>query len=392
MAYSIDDLTTPLTRDQVTARIYAAIAALGVNTTTWKPGSVVRTMIAAAAIVLAAFSRLQALIAKSGFLETAEGAWLTLVARYVYGVERDVATFAEGSITLTNTGGGIYDLDAEDVVFRNGDGKQYRNTTAFSLAPLATVTIPIRAVEAGSASSSGPNTITELVTPLLGVTATNATSVVGLDEEKDPALRARASAKLGSLSPFGPWDAYRYAATQARRADGTAIGVTRARTLKDGFGGTTTYVATASGGVTGDADDPATDLGAVNEAIQRNAAPLPVSATVASATTVPVAVTYRAWMYNTSGLTEAAIKAAIQARLVDFFAGQPIGGNVVGSPPGLIYQDAIRTAIGATLPQIFHVEINPPAADVTLAESAVATLGAVTATAIVQVPPPEGST
>ena len=130
----------------------------------------------------------------------------------------------------------------------------------------------------------------------------------------------------------------------------------------------------------------------MNEAIQRGAAPLPVTATVASATTVPVAVTYRVTMYNTTGLTEAAIKSAIQARLVDFFASQPIGGHVVGSPPGKVYQDAIRTAIGESLPEVFHVEVTTPAADVTLAQSAVATLGTVTAAAVIQVPPPEGST
>ena len=101
--------------------------------------------------------------------------------------------------------------------------KAYRNTGSVSLGAMATLTIPIRAVEAGSTSTSTAGTITAFETPVLGVTVSNAVEVVGRDEELDPALRARCSEKLGSLSPFGPWDAYTYAARNATRADGTLV-------------------------------------------------------------------------------------------------------------------------------------------------------------------------
>jgi phage-related baseplate assembly protein len=388
----LDELVTPLTREQVQARIYSVLTLLGVTTTTWKPGAVVRTMIFAVAIIASAFSRLQALIARSGFLELAEDAWLSIVAKYVYNVERVYATFAEGTLTLVNTGGGIFTLDADDLTVRNPTtGKSYRNTVGFTLEALATLSIPIRAVEAGSASTSGAGTITAFDTPLLGVTCSNALAVVGLDAESDPALRARCGEKLGSLSPFGPWDAYSFAARNARRVDGSLVGVTRVRNVKDGFGNLTTYVATSSGTVTGTADNLATDLGIVNEAIQRLAAPLAVTAHTASATAFTLAVTYKVWMYNTSGLSPAQIEDAIEARLVLFMSGQPIGGNVIGADPGKVFVDAIRTTIGATLPQIFHVEVTAPAADVVLSVAQVPVLGAVTATTITQVPPSEGA-
>lgn len=389
--FTLADLTTPLTRDQVKEKIYDVLALVGTNTTTWKPGAPTRTMIAAVSIILAAFSELTALIAKSGFLELAEKAWLALVAWYVYGVKKEYASFAEGEVTLVNSGGGIYLLDPDDLTVSNPTtGKQYRNTGSVSLGALATVTIPIRAVEAGSASTSSPGTITELVTTLIGVTCTNAAPVVGLDEEGDPELRVRCAEKLGALSPFGPWDAYSFAARNARRADGTRVGVTRVRTKKDGYGNVTTYVATSSGGVTGTVGDLDTDLGAVDEAIQQYSAPLAVTAWVVSATPVAVPVSYRVSMYNTSGLTQAEIIALIAARLVTFMSAQPIGGNVVGVDPGKVFKDAIATAIGATLPQIFHVEVTLPAADVVLTVSQVPTLGTVTPVAITQVPPPEG--
>jgi len=385
----LDELTTPLTTDQVKARIYATLASVGVSTTSWKPGAVVRTMIAACAVVIAALSELTAGIARSGFLELAEDKWLALVAHHVYGVEKVYATFAAGEVTLTNAGGGTFGLDADDLTVVNpSTGKTYRNTSSFTLEALASVTVPVYAVEAGSASTSLAGAITELQSPSMsGVTVSNARAVVGLDAESDPALRTRCAEKLGALSPFGPWDAYTYAARNAVRLDGSPVGVTRVRVSRDGYGNVTIYVATATGAVSGTASDLATDLGAVDDAIQKRAAPLAVTARAASATPVPVAISYRVWLYNTSGLSEAQIKAAIAARLVPFMSSQPIGGNVIGLA-GKVFADAIRTVIGAALPQIFHVEIT--GGDVMLTTGQVPVLGAVTAESVTQVPPSEG--
>lgn len=392
--YTLAALTTPLTRDEVRAKIYDVIGLVGTRTTSWKPGSVVRTMITASSIVLAAFSELQALVARSGFLELAEDRWLALVAWHVYGVEKQGATFATGEVTLTNAGGGIYQLDPGDLIVSNPDtGKTYRNVGSLNLAALATMSgVLVEAIEAGAASSSAPGTVVELVTPLLGVSVTNPIAIVGRDPEEDPALRARCSEKLGSLSPMGPWDAYAYAARTATRADGSVIGVTRVRVAKGtGNGILSIYVATPTGGVTGTAGNPNTDLGVIDEAIQQRAAPLAVTANVQSTQSVAIDVSYRLWLYNTSGLTTDEIEDAIAERLVAFMSAQPIGGNVAGAGPGKLYLDALRTAIGSAVPQIFHVTLTEPSADVQLAISAVPVLGSVTATAIAQIPPTEGS-
>jgi uncharacterized phage protein gp47/JayE len=388
---TLDELTTPITKDQAKQSIYDVLAAVGVNTTSWKPGAVVRTMIAALAIMIAAFSKLTAAVTRGGFLELATGSWLDLVAHHVYGVDRVLETFAPGEVTLTNASLSVYSVDPEDLVFANPDtGKTYRNTTSFTLNAGATLTIPIVAIEAGAASTSTPGTIVELETTLIGVTCTNVLAVVGLDEELDPVLRARCREKLGSLSPFGPWDAYTFALKNAIRVDGTPIGVTRARVVKDGYGNVTAYAATASGGVTGTSGDPATDLGALNSAVQRRAAPLAVTADTATAVNVSVPVTYEIWAYNTTGLTPAQWQTAIANALAAFLAAQPVGGNVVEPAAGKIFVDGLRRAIGAVRSEIFQVAVTAPAADVTLAASDVAVLGTVTATAIHEVPPPEG--
>jgi phage-related baseplate assembly protein len=391
MTASLDSLTTPLTREEVQASIYEVLATIGVNTTGWKPGAVVRTIIVGVSAVLSALSILQSKIARSGFLELSEGDWLTLVAHYVYGVDRIDATFGTGVITLTNSGGGVYSFAIGDLIFTNPDtGKTYRNTAAVDLAALSSATVAIRAEEAGSGSTSAATAISQLVTTVIGVSCSNAAAVIGQDAESDSALRLRCYDKLGALSPMGPSDAYGFAARSAKRQDGTTVGITRVRSNKDGLGNVFVYVANASGPVTGTVGDLSTDLGAVDEAIQQNAPPLAVTAYVASATGVPFAVTYEVWMYNTSGRTPAQVQALISARLAAFTAAQAIGGNYIDPGPGKIFLDAIQTVIEGTLPEIFRAVLSLPAADVSLTSSQVATLGTVTCAAIHQVAP-EGS-
>lgn len=390
MTATIEELTTPLSRQEVQQSIYDVLGAIGVNTTSWKSGAPLRTMIVAVSIVLASFSKLTALIAKSGFVELSEGAWLTLVAKHVFNVDREGAAFATGEITLVNASGGIYVVDADDLTFATAAGVEYRNTTPFTLTATSSITVPIQAVEVGTASSAGPGAITVMQTPLTGVTCSNANALVGRDPEKDAPLQQRCSEKLGALSPMGPWDAYSFAVRNAPRADGSIVPVNRVRFTKDGFGNVTIYCATPTGLV-----QPA-DLVILDEAVQQLAAPLAVTAYTLSATAVPVAVEYEVWMYNTSALTEAQVQAAITSRLLDFMASQPIGGNVIDPAPGKIFRDAIRAAIAAAAPEIFHVELAgdddvtpPPDTELGIGEVAVLS-GDPTAIAIHQVPPPQG--
>jgi hypothetical protein len=169
------------------------------------------------------------------------------------------------------------------------------------------------------------------------------------------------------------------------------LGITRIRTTKDGYGNVTTYVATASGAVPGDVTDPATDLGIANEAIQRAAAPLGVTAYTESAVTVAIPVTYELWIYNTSGRSDAEIQTMIADRLTAFMSGQPIGGNKVDeTAPGYVYHDAIQTTIGSTLHEIFRVVVTAPVGDVSVAYNAVPILSGTPVATIHQVPPPEG--
>ncbi len=390
MAVSIDDLTTQVTRDEAKASIYDALGTVGVNTTSWRPGAVVRTIIAVVAIMFSACTRQIAKLARAGFLDFATEDWLTLVARHVYGVERLTATFGSGTLQLTNTGGGVFVLDPGDLIVRNPDtDKTYTNTELVNLGAGGTVTLTVVAQEAGSASTSAIGTIVDFVTPLIGVTCSNLTAIVGADDEEDAELRTRCREVLGARSANGPADAYANIARSAKRPDGSAIGVTRARLVKDGRGNVYVYLATAAGTVLGDAEDVTTDLGIINDEIQRKVAPLGVTAHTIGATPLPLDVSYRVWLFDTSGLKPDQLAALIETALGKYFAAVPIGGYVIDGQPGRIYVDDLKSAIHAVRPEIFRVEFDAPSlfasGDVDVAFNFAPALGTVTPVSITPV-------
>lgn len=395
--FRLDDLITPMTRAEVQASIYQALQVVGVNTTSWKSGAVVRTMIAGVSIMFSAYSNLVAQVTRSGFLELATGDWLTLVAYHVYGVERQAATFASGELFISNEGAGVYVFDAEDLIVQQpagdgpGAGRTYRNTAPFSLGAGQVLSIGIRATEAGAASSANPYSITELTTPLLNILCTNPSALVGADEQSDSDLRRECTELLGARSPMGPWDAYSSAVRNATRPDGSTLAITRTRSVPDGYGNVYIYCATDGGGVPGDPLDPLTDIGIAQQACEHWAEPLAVTSHALSATPVSVDITYELWMYNTSGVTEADVATRILDRLRGFFSIQPVGGNVaVEGEPGRIYLDAISAVIEREFRETFHVAVSVPAADVVLTVSQVAVMGLVTPLGVHQVPPPQG--
>lgn len=381
---TLADLVTPMTRTDAEAAIYAALAARGVTTTGWKPGAVVRAIVTAFAIVIAALSQLQAMIAKSGFLDLAEGDWLTAVASYVYGVTRDSGSFATGTVTLTNAGAGVYSGSAGDLIFSNSTtGKQYRNTGSYNLLATSTLDVAVQAIELGSASTANPTAIDTLVTTLTGVTCSNAVAIVGTDAEEDEALRIRCREKTGAASPNGPKDAYGYFARSAVRSDGTSIGVTRVKSVPDGFGNLDVYVATATGGVTGTYSNPATDLGAVHAAIQANCVPIGITEVTHTATLHSIAVTYELWVRDSVSMTSAQLQAAISTAITTYLSRQPIGGEVVGGT-GYIYVSALSAVIGSCVPAggLVRVDVTLPAANVTIAATEAPAAGTITCTAI----------
>lgn len=268
---SIDDLVQPVTPDEAKTAIYTGLANVGTTTTSWKPGSVVRTLIAVIGVMYSALTYLVARVAKYSFLDFAEGNWLTEVA-----------------------------------YFRHGIGRR--------------------------------GLLTE-------------------DPETDAQLLQRCREALlgrGDLTSV-----YARYARLVKRADGSQINVTRDRLVLDGRGNGYLYLASPDGNVSGSIADLSSDLGLVNDSLQRTIVPLGFTLHTESATPALVSFAYKAFMLDTSGRRPEQVAALIQKALASYLSTMPIGGCVIDGQPGRIYLDDLKGVIKGVLPEIFHVALYP---------------------------------
>lgn len=359
------------TKEQIYSRGLAVASGLGLDVTSWIAGNPTRSTYWFLAEVLSILEVQVAGFFSSGFLDYAEKGWLTILAEQLYRVTREPATVAVTSITFTNAGGGYYDLGPGDVTVKHPvTGKTYTSTELLVLPGGTTRTIAFAADEEGSASSAGAGEITELVTGMLGVTVTNHTACSARDEEPDPDVRARCRAKLGTLSPNGPMDAYNFVVRTPELTGNNEI--TRSRTDSDSTtGDVTVYVATASGGVSSPA------LAAALAAVTKWATPLCSTPHVVNCTGVTIAVTYEVWLYASVGESESAIKAKISDTLDAMLLARPIGGDVIApATTGALYRSLIAATIRSAYPgHVFHVDVTTPSGDTALALNEVIAAG-----------------
>lgn len=375
MTVSLASLLIAETKAAIYQKGLDVATALGLPVTSWAPGDPTRSLYHFLSEVLATLEEVVALYVASGFLDHATGNWLKILAYQVYGVVYEEATYATTTVTLSNGGGGLYVIAVGDLTLRNtATGATYRNTTGGTLAsgPGTTLAITVVADDAGSEGSAAALAIDALVTTLLGVTCSNATAAVGVDEESEPSLRQRCRDKLGSLSAAGPKDAYNYVARTSALTGTTAVN--RTRSVGDTTTGVVTvYLAGPSGAVA------APDVTLVQTAIEQWAAPLGITPTATSATAVTVAVTYDLWLYASVGVTQPEAEAAVQSALETLFLSHPIGGDVITVPPGALYHSLIESTIREVYPaHAFRVVVTAPAGDTSLTINQVVALGAVT--------------
>src|SRR5688500_10671123 len=92
---SLSDLFSTQTRDEVTATLLDVLTSLELKVTAWQPGQPIRTMLYGIGQKFADNSVVRSEAIKGGLLDTATAGWLTLLARAVYRVERNLASHAE---------------------------------------------------------------------------------------------------------------------------------------------------------------------------------------------------------------------------------------------------------------------------------------------------------
>lgn len=287
MTINVLTLFSSETADEILARGLEIARVLGLDVTSWRAGDPTRADFKFLAEVIANYDEQTVEFIKAGFLSSAEGDWLTVLAYEVFGVERTEATYATPTVTLTNTGGGYYDIDKVGRlrVKCSATGKTYHNTSLGTLSAGATVTFDLEADEAGSDSSVAADDIDEIVTTMLNVEIDGSTAAVAADEQSDDDLRTQCASTLGALSPNGPPDAYEYV---ARNSDLTGVAdVTRARTVDADTddGEAITYLAGGAGPVAG------ASVTAVQNAFELYATPIGFHCTATNCTAHVVNVT-----------------------------------------------------------------------------------------------------
>lgn len=367
---AISVLVRTVTSDDIYEKALDMLEAVKIPARSWRDGGVGKSVLGVLSEFGAMGANTIAKIVGGFFLAYATGDYLTAHAKDVYDVDRVQATFATGTATLTNVRPLAHTIGANEMILRSSNtGARYRVTEAFTLGAGSTGTpttldVDVSAIEAGSASTVGPAELDELETTITGVSCENAASIVGRDAESDDELRKRCMMKKGAWSPYGPRDAYEYAALTATFPDGTPTSITRVRVSRYSSTGRVTIVcATPSGTPTSD------ELEAVRTSVEAIARPDSVTVVVSGATQVATSHEITIWA---NGGTSTVIEANAIKALNAFFAVYPIGGLTKSDGgQGYLYSDAIAAAVIGSSTEAFDVDFND-AADIPLDDDQVA--------------------
>lgn len=375
-AVSASALIVRQTAEGLLALALELAAAVGLPVSSWRTGDPTRAQFKYQAETLELLDQMQSEHVQAGWLstavalanETGDSSWLKVLAWEVYGVEAEEADYSTPTVTVTNSGGGHYEIEANDLTFRSSStDKTFHNTNAVTLSAGVTATFDLEADEAGSDSSVGVDEVDELVTTLLGVVVDSSTAGVGQDEQTPEEIEEQCLATTGALSPNGPRDAYEFV---ARSSTLTGVSdVTRAKTIDDSdTGDVTLVIAGASGPVAG------ASVTAVTSAIATWATPWTITATVQNAS----ATTQNFSMTVSGDDIPAGFEDEIETALGALLATVDIGGTLALSEVIAVVRNKL-IALGASN---VIVVLATPAATITYASTAVPVLGTVSATEV----------
>lgn len=351
----IETLIRKISTEDLFDLALGALETIQVPARSWRDGSVAKNLVAIGAQLGADGAAIVADLIAGGFLLLGSGDYLTDHAEDVYGVTRITATFATGTVTLTNRKGAVHTIGANELIVSSSNtSARFRVTDAFVLGSGSetsptTLDVQVAAIEAGAASSVGPAEIDQLETPLAGVTVANAASLVGRDEESDPQLVTRCLAQRGTWSSLGPRDAYAAAALSALLAGDIPTSINRVAVSRFSSTGQVTVVCATPSGA------PSTpELDAVRANIEARARPDTVTVTVSAATTVATVHSIILWC---RGGAPALLLANAQKALDRLISTYPIGGieKVVGAG-GRLWGDAVASACVGSSPEVFDVD------------------------------------
>ena len=349
MAINLNTLLGYKTADQIYADMLAGVAAAGVRVANWRTGGPYRTLLRVTAVVTEQLYRASAAFAASGFIDLADGDWLTLLCASLFGEARAAATYTSGTVTLTAAqGSGPYTIASGGLIVGTGGGLRYRSTAGVTVPAGGSATVAVTAESPGARYNVGLGAIDRLISPtLIGLSVSNPAvannewiSAAGADEETDDRLRTRCKAKWGTLGTGSPASAYVNWALSASN-EVAKVGVAPNYYLGQFGANYVTVVLAGAGGAVSDA--------AVTAVQQYIAPKIPATAALnvekAQTRTVPVAAVVYIRAIKDSAATRAAVVAALDA----LAASVPIGGILYVSQIVATIQDAVPGAIRNTI-------------------------------------------
>lgn len=324
---SLNDLTREPTQDETSQTIFNLLGGMGFPITAWQPGNAGRTLVELISKLLGSVPLSIRQIAEMSILSRSTGAWLTLYAAQFYQVERQSSVFAVGTLKLANNTGSTKTYVAGQLLAKSSTGKLFRNVAAFSVDNGATASVDWVAEQPGYSYNVGTGSITELSTPIPGISITSPAigttgtwlTTYGAEEESDERLRLRCSGKWGELALGSPDAAYTKWCLDASSQ------VTAVTVSTPGYAGIVRIrLGGPAGGVPSSAVDAVIDLleGTSDGKLRRA---LCATLDVASAVTLAIPVS---GTVKVTKARKAAIPAEVETRLLAYFAGISIGGEV----------------------------------------------------------------
>ena len=362
---SVTEILTAKTADQLTTEQLTEMAAADppLPVTAYQPGSVALTLIEADCDALADMHVTVAQLGASAFMGEAEGDWLTLRAKSTFDLERILATFARGTVTLACTAlAGPETITPGALVITTPSGLLYRSTNASNVVVPSggTNTIPIRAEAAGTdynVSLAGAT----IVTPAAAGMSVSAASLLtwitttARNEETDDELRTRCRARWATLATAGcgTRDAYVYnilSATLDGTDEGTSAGATRVGFLSvPGDGTVPIRVAGSSGLLTDEQRDAIIAWVEVRR---------PITDTPEIAHATPVSVNPVGTVTFKAGLNTSPNQSAVQAAISAYVNALPMGDDLGAA---FLDQAQLFAAILAAVPGGFtDVDLSAP--------------------------------
>lgn len=221
---ALADLLRPRSRPEVVARMLTALGRpdlSGLPVNDWHSGGVTRTLVEISAEAVADTERQVSALGAGGYMQTANGDWLDELLLSTYDLRRQDASFARGRLTFTcAAGSGPYTLPP-GLWVEALPAARFVTDESGVLSPGQSVTLSARAERPGSLYNLPTGTLTRLLTPLPGVSVTNAPGWLveaGADREGDDAYRLRARLQWPALGGGMTRAAYEYAALTAHPA------------------------------------------------------------------------------------------------------------------------------------------------------------------------------